>query len=526
MAALRLRRLEPKNRDSFRSEPANLAFTRVAPRRFLAMGQGWCYDTGGPYFFSGGAQMNGFTSIQSTLNSLSASLVEEARRQALDILRACVTPHGFRASALAAGYPQVWARDSMVTFLGGVVSGDPELVAAGRASLETMGKHQSRRGLVQLNVNPASGYVSTENAGAVDGNLWYILGHYLHYQVTGDADFVRSAWPQIDRALLWLDYQDMNECGLLEVPEAGDWMDLLAVRYNVLYDNVLWYAAVLAHAEMAKLLAPEVEVCKPLVNAACIHERINLLMWIDRCWVAEHFAEHLEKLKAIRLEWYMLYHNVGTISSRPFYLPWVAFREYGDWCDSLGNLLAILTGVADGHRREHILRYMRQVGMAEPYPTKAIYPPIFPGEEQWRDYYRSRNLNIPHQYHNGGIWPMIGGFHVAACVRHGWHEEAKKLLVSLAEANQEGLSHDWEFTEWMHGESGHPMGFAKQAWSAAMYLYAEHAVRTGELPLFDALLAAKPERVAATENNEFFVHAGGGPESRPASIGSDGAGGL
>jgi hypothetical protein len=60
--------------------------------------------------------------------------------------------------------------------------------------------------------------------------------------------------------------------------------------------------------------------------------------------------QHLEKLKAIRLEWFMLYHNMGTISSRPFYLPWVAFREYGDWCDSLGNLLAILTGVADGHR--------------------------------------------------------------------------------------------------------------------------------------------------------------------------------
>ena len=70
-------------------------------------------------------------------------------------------------------------------------------------------------------------------------------------------------------------------------------------------------------------------------------------MWIDRCWVAEYSAQHLEKLKAIRLEWYMLYHNIGTISSLPFYLPWVAFREYGDWCDSLGNLLAVLTGVAD-----------------------------------------------------------------------------------------------------------------------------------------------------------------------------------
>ncbi len=35
------------------------------------------------------------------------------------------------------------------------------------------------------------------------------------------------------------------------------------------------------------------------INPLGIHERINLLLWIDRCWVAEHFAEHLEKLKTI-----------------------------------------------------------------------------------------------------------------------------------------------------------------------------------------------------------------------------------
>jgi hypothetical protein len=296
-------------------------------------------------------------------------------------------------------------------------------------------------------------------------------------------------------------------------------MDLLAVRYNVLYDNVLYYAAALAHEQMAAVLAsiaPEETDSPPTVYQPCadadgIHMRLNLLMWIDRCWVAEHFAEHLEKLKAIRLEWFMLYHNMGTISSRPFYLPWVAFREYGDWCDSLGNLLAILTGVADGHHTEHILRYMRQVGMAEPYPTKAIYPPIFPGEPHWRDYYRSRNLNLPHQYHNGGIWPMVGGFHVAALVRHKWHNEAQRLLVSLAHANREGIGEEWEFNEWLHGERGHPMGFAQQAWSAAMFLYADRAVETGTLPLFDDLLAAKPSAARLRENNEFSIHAGGGP---------------
>jgi hypothetical protein len=138
----------------------------------------------------------------------------------------------------------------MIVFLGAVVIDDPQLLAAGRASLETMSAYQSRRGMIQLNVNPDTGYISTENAGAADANLWYILGHYLHFQVTSDTDFLLEHWPTIVRAITWLDYQDMNECGLLEVPEAGDWMDLLAVRYNVLYDNVLYYAATLAYQEL------------------------------------------------------------------------------------------------------------------------------------------------------------------------------------------------------------------------------------------------------------------------------------
>ncbi len=442
-----------------------------------------------------------------------ATLINQAREHAFAVLEKCVTERGFRASGLAAGYPQVWARDSAIMALGAVATGEPAFLNVVKASLEILGNHQSRIGLIPLNVNPATGHVSTENAGAVDANLWFILSHYLHYLESGDVDFLSASWTKIDHALHWLEYQDMNECGLLEIPEAGNWMDLLAVRYNTLYDNTLYYAAVLAHQEMGNALPNRDDKIRPITDSAAIHERLNLLMWIDRCWVADHFADHLEKLKAMRLEWFMLYHNIGTISSRPYYLPWVAFREYGDWCDSLGNCLAILTGIADGHRSEHILRFMHQVGVADPYPTKAIYPPIRPSESDWREYYRSRNLNLPNQYHNGGIWPMVGGFHVAALVRHQWHEEAERLLVNLAKTNKQGINNKWEFNEWMHGATGRPMGYAQQGWSATMFLFAENAVRTGELPLFDALLAAKPAAAVASEVNEFAIPAGGGPSS-------------
>ncbi len=414
------------------------------------------------------------------------TLIDEAYRRAEDVLQRCATPCGFRASALQPGYPQVWARDSMIAALGAALTGEPALMAAFRASLDTLGSRQSDLGLIPLNVQPETGEISSENAGAVDANLWYVLGHYYHYLRTRDLEYLQANWSRLQRALLWLRYQDMNDCGLLEVPEAGDWMDLLAVRYNVLYDNVLYGAALQAEAQMLRL--PGLDgLPVPGPSGQEVFARLNLLMWVDRCWVAAHFAEHLEQLKEIRLEWYMLYHNIGTISSRPFYLPYVAFREYGDYCDSLGNLLAVLCGVSDEHRADHILRYLYQVGMAMPYPTKAIYPPIEPGNPDWRDYYRSRNLNLPDQYHNGGIWPFVGGFHIAALVKSGWHEEAANLLGDLAAACRLGVRGEWEFNERLHGRTGHAMGYPYQAWSAGMYIYAYHAVMTGATPLFDDL---------------------------------------
>jgi len=415
-------------------------------------------------------------------------LIEEARVRAAGVLRRCLTPEGFKASALAQGYPHIWARDAAVVALGASVSGDPDLVNGARASLDTLTAHQSALGLIPLNVDVQTHVVSTENAGAVDSNLWYILNHYTLYQGSQDKAFLQRHWPAVERALLWLRYQDMNECGLLETHEAANWMDLLAVRYNTLYDNVLWYAALRAYSALAAALGLDAAPTQALADG--VYERLNLLMWIERCWVPAHFAERLDKLKAMRLEWYMLYHNVGTISSRPYYLPYVAFREYGDYCDMLGNLLAVLCGVADPERSQTILRYLYQIGAACPYPTKAIHPAILPGHPDWREYYRSRNLNLPHQYHNGGIWPMIGGFHIAALTAVGWHVEARHLLRDLAAACQLGVKEPWEFNEWLHGETGNPMGYAFQAWSAAMYIYAYETVRAGRVPMFAELSAA------------------------------------
>ncbi|MBA2665959.1 MAG: glycogen debranching protein [Trueperaceae bacterium] len=404
------------------------------------------------------------------------------RAQALDVLRRCIAPAGFKASAFEGGYPQVWARDAGITALGALVTGDTELVDCTRASLETLGAHQTDLGMIHLNVDTRTGDVTTENAGAVDANLWFIVAHDAYRQHTGDLEFTRGAWPRLLAAALWLRYQDMNACGLLEVPEAGDWADLYSVRYNVLYDNVLWVGALRAMAAMAEALAEDGSAYR--TRAGEVARRIDLLMWLDRPWDGTTFGAQLEELKALRLEWFLLYQNTATLTEMPYYLPWTGFREFGTTFDAFGNSLAILLGVADEQKRERILTHAHAVGADDPFPVKAFYPPIHPGDRDWREYYRSRNLNLPNQYHNGGIWPFLGGFFVAALVSAGHHDRARRSLDLLAEANRAGKHGAWEFNEWLHGLSGRPMGHPQQAWSAAMYLYALDALERGEPAFF------------------------------------------
>jgi glycogen debranching enzyme len=88
--------------------------------------------------------------------------------------------------------------------------------------------------------------------------------------------------------------------------------------------------------------------------------------------------------------------------------------------------------------------------------------------------------NYAWQYHNGGIWPFVGGFWVAALAESGQREKALVELVKLARAN---ALDDWAFNEWLHGRTFAPSGMRGQSWNAAAFLIAEHALATRR-PLF------------------------------------------
>jgi glycogen debranching enzyme len=436
------------------------------------------------------------------VTSVDAQMLATARERAEQVLLANGGTLGLLGANQA--YQQVWARDSMLCGLGLWLCGSPEGAAINRRSLETLRRYQSPLGKIPHNVglanvndpalvahggrllgkrgegsDEAEVIEDTAHAGCIDGNLWYILGHYHHYLLGQDTAFLREAWLSLKQALLWLQYQDSNECGLLEVHEAMDWADLFANRYNVLVDNVLYAAAWQALGALAEALGEPGDGYR--AQAADVRRKVNLLLW-----VGPEVPKDFGAIAAERKEWLYPLKRVDTeLVVRPFYLPYMAFRDYADRLDTLGNLLAILFGVASQTQADKILDYIHGCGLNEPFPVQAVYPVLQPGDKDWRDYYRVRNLNLPHHYHNGGAWPFIGGLYVAALVQAGRLAEAERQLAALTRMVRAGRAREWEFNEWFHGQSGRPMGFAGQSWTAAMYLLAHDAVTRGRVNVFN-----------------------------------------
>lgn len=205
-----------------------------------------------------------------------SGLTELALEKAQEVLARECSPLGLMASP--EGYPHVWARDSVITGLGASLT--PGHEACLRTSLHTLAGQQSELGAIPNNVSVATGRLDHTNAGSVDSNLWYIVGHYVNQWLTGDAAFLRHHWPSLERALLWLRYQDSNGCGLLEVHEAADWADLLANRFNILYDNVLWYAALKAMAAMADTLREDGACYAEM--AADVRHKLRIVLWVGQ----------------------------------------------------------------------------------------------------------------------------------------------------------------------------------------------------------------------------------------------------
>jgi sucrose-6-phosphatase len=334
-----------------------------------------------------------------------------------------------------------------------------------------MAVHQTRTGQIPANVHILTekpDYGGIGNIASIDSVLWFVIGTCRYAAYTGDQPFLEKLFPNLELAMQWLHAHDSNNCGLIEIPESSDWMDLFPRSYNVLYDEVLWYLACRDYSVVCTVLGSEDEAEVYSQIADIVYKKIQRQFWPT----AKKLSDARESFSETQFSIGNAHYLLSQIS--PFGFNWR--------CDIYANLMAGLVGLLDETQMEQVFQFLWGVGSNSPYPIKCLYPPIYSGASDWKDYFVTNFLNLPNHYHNGGIWPFIGGLWVRFLAKLGREELAINELNSLAEACKLGIYGEWEFNEWLHGDTGRPMGKAHQAWSAAGFVAAWKALYQETVP--------------------------------------------
>jgi len=405
-----------------------------------------------------------------------AKLTDLAYLKAIAVLKKNSTKFGFKASDEY--YNSVWARDGAIILLGAIITEDSDLIKTSRQTLKTLKSYQTPIGQIPnvflIDIKKPKYY-------ALDANTWWIIGVEKYFSKTHDQEFLTEFWPAVKKAIKWMRYQIKDISGLIDSPEASDWMDAsIGRRGKVFYNNCLYWKAIDSVNKLAKAVGEEDFDPAPYRGGGAkdlkeLKKRINLLFWPQPAG------------KKLLHTWHDTFFEESIYPLREHYTHYFSFEYYEDRCDVFSNILAIIFGIADKEKQNKILQYFFKKKISSPYPVKVLNPPILYPNPTWNpkvDLYREKQYqNLPFYYHNAGIWPFIGGFYILMLVKIGQKEKAKKELEKLALANKVGKKSEWEFNEWLHGKSGKPMGACLQSWSAAGYIIAYQAVKQGKLIL-------------------------------------------
>jgi len=384
--------------------------------------------------------------------------------RSLDLLRRAATPDGFVASLSdVTNYRRIWTRDGVITGLAAVLTGEEQLVQTFRNTLMTLFAHQHRVGFFPSNVSPQTGKASYGgNCGRVDNVSWAVIGLLQYTYATGDEELAQTYRAHVQRGLTVLDAWEFNGKGLVYVPQSGNWADEYVQHGYVLYDQLLrvWALELAGHYYQREDWREQ---------AAAIREIIARNYWNGAAQPDELYAPNL-------------IHQLTEAPNTYWLMGFNPARVYQQF-DLAANALALLLGLGTANQAQTLLHYLQAQLSARAFLLPSFAPAIEPNDFLMRELehnYAYEFRNRPHEFHNGGAWPVWNGWLAAALYSHGEVTLPDKLLAYLNVANELNTGGEsWGFYENMHGVTQAPIGVQHCTWSAAGALLAE-AYRQGK----------------------------------------------
>ncbi len=383
------------------------------------------------------------------MNKQDSDFVNNARQAALEVL--LHNNHGpFRGLPRTAGwgYPEPYTRDLLIGTLGVLASGNEKLIESLRRVLVTLAKNQTELGHIPSLVH------DKEDRGASDTTPLFLLALGIFRRAMNEGDFLEEA---AQKSLKWMEYQSPANRYLVAQLPTSDWRDEQWVLGYALYVNTLVYTYLRLFGQIKRS-----EILKEEMGRLAVRgDRQN---------------KHIHEGLALKYKPYYALYSYKVYRSERF--------------DLLGNSLTILSGIASQTKSEHLVTWiedecsaMRQSeDLAVDLPPN-FFPYIKPDEPDWMPRYEK--YNKPGEYHNGGVWPFICGFYIAALTVAQKHKLAEKKLIELTKLIKQSRQSNLQFgfNEWHRAQDGTPQGQDWQSWLASMYLYAAACVEQ-QCPLF------------------------------------------
>ncbi|HLP59929.1 MAG TPA: hypothetical protein VK186_13900, partial [Candidatus Deferrimicrobium sp.] len=345
------------------------------------------------------------------------------------------------------GYHEPYTRDLLISLLGILIlskedyEDEPDnydkMIKKILKVLETLAENQTERGHIPSLVN------SKEEFGASDTTPLFVLAVGLFQAIPGknvvggNKDQEKKLNEAVQKAKTWMEYQSPDDSGLVAQLEANDWRDeMWGFQGFCLFINTLVYS----YLRLSKHKVDH-------ERAEKIKEQMNQHVPYGLLTTHENFFAMCVSKRCIK--------NPNDIS------------DFNKWFDLMGNSLAILSGIASPKKAGNIISWVDE-NYVEAMKPKGIIarikwlwaklkkrkklglPPNFlpfvqERDMEWCERYKEHCL--PGNYLNGGIWPFVCGFYIAALVANGkmalaekktgesakWYEMAEQKLDALTD---------------------------------------------------------------------------------------------
>jgi len=378
--------------------------------------------------------------------------------KAIELLRSCSSEEGFLASAQnISNYKRVWARDGVICGLAALASGDDDLIATFKNTIDTLAQHQHANGTIPSNVMTAGSEKEVSYgglAGRVDAVTWFIIGICQYGFYKDDSDFVAQYERHIQKCLQLMEAWEFNNKHLMYVPLSGNWADEYITDGYVLYDQLLRIWALKSYNYFAKKQA--------------IQDKIeNIKKQIEINFIPNAVGDKYHQ---------RAYNELNFDSFMPCSFSPAGYKVQ---FDAFANSLALILNVGNENFQKGMITYAENLQKQTNLQLlPAFWPPIEEKDLDWnllKNNCKYEFRNYPYEFHNGGSWAMVNGFFGLALLSKNKRQEAETVLKAINHVN---AIENYSFYENFNTQTSKPNGVPFCAWSAAARVFLHQNIYT------------------------------------------------